>query len=83
VFEKAGETLVEEIVLENFDIEEFRRIYKRPSDDPMVEGSWPVTDTNRGEIEVLTRLKLNLSRFEYFVAASALNCSEVTETMNK
>jgi hypothetical protein len=77
VFDKKDERLSAEIVLENFDVKALRRIFRRPPSDLMIGGGWHVTGRYRHQIEMLTGRKLKLQRYDYFVAASALNYSEV------
>ena len=77
VFSKKNGRMVAEVVLERFDVATLRRVFRRPPSDPMIEGGWPVTGKHREKIESLTGQRLNLARFSYYVAASALNYYEV------
>jgi hypothetical protein len=79
IFDKHDESLVAEIVLENFDVKALRRILRRPPSDPMI-GGWAIKGRHRHQIEALTGRKLKLARYDYFIGASALNHSEVNRT---
>ena len=78
VFDKREENLVAEIALENVDVKALRRMFRRPQSDLMIAGGWPVTGRHRRRLEALTGQKLNLPHNDYFIAASALNYSEVS-----
>lgn len=77
IFAKKGEGLVEEVVLERFDVAAFKRLFRRPPSDAMVEGVWPITGKHRKQVEALTGRKLDMRRFTYFVGAGAINYHEV------
>ncbi len=79
VFGKKDERLVAEIVLERFDVEALRRLLRKPRSAPIWAGGWPVTGKHRREIEILTGQKLQLRRYSYFIAASAVNYHEVNQ----
>jgi hypothetical protein len=76
VFDKKDDSLVREIVLKGFDVEALRKIFRRPPSDPMIGGVWPVKPRHRRKLELLTRHKMRLLEFDYFIAASALNYPE-------
>jgi hypothetical protein len=80
VFDKKDESFVAEIVLENFDVAALRRLFRRPPSDRMIEGGWPIKGRLRRQIETLTGQKLKLARYDYFIAASAINYHEVNNS---
>jgi hypothetical protein len=45
----------------------------------MIGGGWPVTGRHRRQVEAVTGQKLNLPRYTYFIAASALDYWEGSE----
>lgn len=79
-FDKQTEFLVEEVVLTDFNVPALRRIYRRPPSASMIEGGWPITGRVQSQIEALIGHKLNLKRYSYFIAASAVNYYEVNRS---
>jgi hypothetical protein len=80
VFSLRDDELLEEAVLQNFDVAAFRKAMKRPPSDPMVGGGWPIRTKFKEKIEKLVGRKLKTGRHSYFISASALNLDEVKRT---
>lgn len=77
VFDRYSDELLEEVVLENFDVTTFRKAMKRPPSDPMIAGGWPISNRRKDKIEQIVGRKLKTGRYSYFIAASVLNLDEV------
>ena len=67
-FDKHTDTFVGEVELHLEDEDDVRRILRIRSDLPLI-GEHTIEEEHRNEIERLSGLMLNFSRFEYFLGA--------------
>ena len=66
VFEKRADKLLREIPLKKASRSQLRKLFNRPTDDPMYD-SYPVTKTQTQALQPLISEPIDLKRYDYFV----------------